>query len=213
VTRWILAWVLFIAALSTLFLVVGDVDVGRYLQGKSRLGAAATSVGLLASDIFLPIPSSIVMTFNGSLFSFLPGAGVSVVGLLSGALVGYGFARRYGKGVVRLVVGRREVTSVTDFFERYGLLAVILSRPVPLLAETITCMAGTADMPLGRFLAAQLLGGLPLALGYAWAGDFASRRRNVFLALSIAVMVPSALWTLWALTRRKRERVSPKVDG
>jgi uncharacterized membrane protein YdjX (TVP38/TMEM64 family) len=162
------------------------------------------SVALLASDIFLPIPSSIVMTFNGTLFSFVPGALVSLTGLLVGAALGYWISRIYGKRVLRLIAGDHADASVTRFFERFGVIAVVLSRPVPLLAETITCMAGTADMPFAPFLVGQLLGAIPLAFGYAWAGEFAGDQGSAFLALAFAVMVPTVLWLLWSVTARRR---------
>jgi 3-dehydroquinate synthase len=183
---------------------MGEVDALRHLEGKPRGTAALTSVALLASDIFLPIPSSIVMTFNGTLFSLLPGALVSMSGLLAGALLGYWIARQYGTKAIRLVVGGRIDDTVAPFFVRYGVLAVMLSRPIPLVAETITCMAGTARMPFRPFLVGQLLGNVPLALGYAWAGEFAGDRGGALLALSIAVMVPATLWFLWVATRTRR---------
>jgi uncharacterized membrane protein YdjX (TVP38/TMEM64 family) len=85
-------------------------------------------------------------------------------------------------------------------------VAVLLSRPIPLVAETITCMAGTARMPFRPFLVGQILGNLPLAFGYAWAGEFAGGRGGALFALSIAVMVPATLWFLWAATRTRRRR-------
>ncbi len=205
-TRWVLAWLLFLAALIAMFVLMGEVDAIRHLEGKSRAAAAVTSIALMASDIFLPIPSSIVMTFNGTLFSLVPGALVSLAGLLSGAVLGYWVSRWYGKKVLRLIVGNRADDTVKPFFDRFGVLAVILSRPIPLIAETITCMAGTADMRFGPFMLGQVLGGVPLAFGYAWAGEYAGDHHSAFLALFVAVAVPSALWFLWAATRQVRQR-------
>jgi uncharacterized membrane protein YdjX (TVP38/TMEM64 family) len=65
-------------------------------------------------------------------------------------------------------------------------------------------MAGTADMRFGPFMLGQLVGSVPLAFGYAWAGEFAGDQNSAFIALGIAVMVPSALWFVWAVTRSRR---------
>lgn len=204
--RWALAWLVFLVALLGMFVALGEVDALRHLEGQSLAGAAALSVALLASDIVLPIPSSVLMTFNGALFSLLPGATVSLIGLLAGSLLGYGLARVYGKKLLQIVAANRKDESVSTFFERYGFVAVVLSRPIPLIAEMITCMAGTADMPLGRFLVAQLVGGVPLAFGYAWAGEYAADHNTALLALFVAVAVPSLLWLVWALARNRRQR-------
>jgi 3-dehydroquinate synthase len=202
-----MAWLLFLAALSASFLLMGEVDTLRHLEGRPLALAAVTSIALLALDIFLPVPSSIVMTFNGTMFSFLGGALVSLSGLLAGAVLGYWISRLYGKKVIRLIVGNRADGTVGPFFERFGIVAVIISRPIPLIAETTTCMAGTADMPFRPFMLGQIVGGIPLAFGYAWAGEFAGAQGSAFLALTIAVMVPSILWFVWAVTRQSRRRV------
>jgi len=196
--RWVLTWLVFLATLLAVFLLMGELDALRHLEGRSLGAAALVSISLLAADILLPIPSSVVMTFNGSLFRLIPGAFVSLVGLMIGAVLGYWLSRLYGKKVVQLIAGRRADEKVGPFFERFGVVAVVLSRPIPLVAEMVTCMAGTADMRFGRFLTAQLIGGIPLAVGYAWAGEFAVEQNSVFLGLFIAVAVPIVLWALWS---------------
>lgn len=196
-TRWILAWAVFAAALASLFLVAGEVDALSHLEGKSRIAAAATSAALLAVDLFLPVPASLVMTFNGTLFSVLPGAAVSLTGLLGGALLGYALTRRFGRRLVRWIAGEEGVAAVAPFFARHAILAIVITRPVPLVAETITCMAGAADMPLGRFVLAQVLGCLPLALAYAWIGRSAGATGTLPTAILVAVMVPAVMLVGW----------------
>jgi uncharacterized membrane protein YdjX (TVP38/TMEM64 family) len=47
---------------------------------------------------------------------------------------------------------------------------ILVTRPVPILAETVALVAGATGLPLGRALLAGLLGSLPGAVLYAWAG-------------------------------------------
>ncbi|MDQ3677520.1 MAG: VTT domain-containing protein, partial [Actinomycetota bacterium] len=56
------------------------------------------------------------------------------------------------------------------FLARWGALAVVVSRPVPIAAETLALLAGASPLPWRRFLPAAALGSLPPALLYAAAG-------------------------------------------
>ena len=80
---------------------MGELDALPHFEGRSLGAAALVRISLLAADILLPIPSSVVMTFNGSLFRLIPGAIVSLVGLLIGAVIGYWLSRLYGKKLVQ----------------------------------------------------------------------------------------------------------------
>jgi len=196
-----LPWLIFLGTLLGLFLLMGEMDALRHLEGRSLGLAALISVGLLSVDLVLPIPSTVVMTFNGSLFGVVAGALVSLAGLLTAAVVGYWLSRLYGKRLVHLIAGKRAEDTVRPFFERFGLAAVVLTRPIPMVAEMVTCMAGTADMAFGRFMIAQVTGGVPFALGFAWAGAYAVDQNSVFIAVFIAVAVPIVLWTAWSVAR------------
>ena len=62
----------------------------RIASGEVSTSLAALAIGgLLALDVFLPVPSSIVSTAAGVLLGLGPGASVVWIGMMAGCLVGY----------------------------------------------------------------------------------------------------------------------------
>src|SRR5688572_5283038 len=57
---------------------------------------AAVVVGLLATDIFLPVPSSVISTAAGWRLGWLGGTAVSWAGMSAGAVIGFALARLWG---------------------------------------------------------------------------------------------------------------------
>lgn len=65
-----------------------------------------------------------------------------------------------------------------------------VTRPVPLLAETVAVLAGASSLRWRQLIFAAVLGALPSAFLYAWAGASASRLGAAWVfgaALLIAV--------------------------
>ena len=67
----------------------------RWLAEPGYVAAIAVVV-VLGVDVFVPIPSSLVMILSGALFGVGGGALLSLVGSLSGNLLGFELSRRYG---------------------------------------------------------------------------------------------------------------------
>ncbi|MFG0318653.1 MAG: VTT domain-containing protein, partial [Planctomycetota bacterium JB042] len=113
--------------------------------------AASTIAGLLAADLVLPVPSSVLMTLAGFLCGVMLGAAASFAGAMASAWIGFFACRRFGRGAFRRLVGERDVEPLRRFVDRYGAWAILLSRPVPMLTEVTSCVAGLAGMAPSRF--------------------------------------------------------------
>ena len=131
--------------------------------------SAVIGVSLLALDVVLPIPSNVIMIAHGALFGTLVGTLLSLAGSMAAAAAGFWIGRRGGR-LLTLVVPAEERTRANATLERWGVLAIVVSRPLPLLAETITVLAGASPLGWGRAMLAALIGSLPPCLFYAWAG-------------------------------------------
>jgi uncharacterized membrane protein YdjX (TVP38/TMEM64 family) len=131
--------------------------------------SAAIGVTLLAVDVLLPIPSNIIMIAHGALFGTLVGTLLSLAGSMAAAAAGFWIGRRGGP-LLAMAVPADERVRANAILERWGVLAIVVSRPLPLLAETITVLAGASPLGWGRAMVAALLGSLPPCLFYAWAG-------------------------------------------
>ncbi len=165
---------------------------GPWLAGGG-VPAAAISLALLVSDIVLPVPSSIVMALNGRLFGVAAGAALSVAGTVGAAMFGVALGRR-GSGIVARFVGPREHARATALLARWGILAIVVTRPIPLLAESVAIMAGTSNLSAARVAVASALGALPPALIYALAGSAnASAAGQAIIFLGV-IALAGLLW-------------------
>lgn len=168
--------------------------------GQTAPLTALLSFALLAGDVLLPVPASLVMVANGALFGLGAGALLSTLGGLAASLLGYALGHRLRAVVDRLVPD--EVARSQEALERWGLAAVALSRPLPLLAETVAVAAGAAGFRMGRFAVGSLLGTLPAAMVFAALG--AAGAQGTPLPLLVAAYVVTALLTVGVERRLRR---------
>lgn len=143
-------YVLALAALVPLvpFAVIGELPGERWLvaAGGDALRFGATGALLLAGDVLLPIPSSVIGALLGGRLGFWAGFGFGLLGLCAGHAIGYGLGR----------LAPARFTS--DLPSAPSNSLVLLSRPVPVLAEAVAIAAGATRMPFARYAAAAALG-------------------------------------------------------
>jgi len=123
---------------------------------------------------------------------------------VASSLAVYGLCRQLGRRAAVRLAGERDLERVRGFFERWGSLTIVASRPVPMLAEAVVCLAGMSRMPLGRFLLASTVGAIPFAMGFAWLGAVGRATEEPLSMLLVSVAVPLLLWVpvAWLLARR-----------
>lgn len=166
---------------------------------------AVIGVALLIGDVMLPVPSSVVMTLHGVAFGPWWGTVYSTAGSMGCAWIGYELGRRLGTGGIdRVGASPDDVSFAEKFFDRFGPYAVILSRPVPLFAEVVTCLAGMQKMPAMKFGTAAFCGTLPLSAVYAVWGARNGDAHTLLPTLVIAVALPVIGWAILAFMTRSR---------
>ena len=208
--KWLTVVVLFAGITIVSFLFLDRVlhfSAIDFLRGSlSHPGplAALAIVGLLAVDIFLPVPSTVVMVLSGTLFGTGVGSALSLLGSIIGNLTGFEMMRRYGPAFCSRFVKESDLAKMTPLFEEYGALAVILSRPLPIMMETLSFVAGLMRMSRHRFILSSLAGTLPISVLYAYAGTSSIESRTVVPALFMLLCIPALGW--YALHRLKRSR-------
>ena len=161
-------------------------------SGTGRLAIALTIALLLASDVFLPIPSSVLATLSGLSLGLGSGALVTWAGMQAGALVGYAVGRSAGTGAVAWFVGPAELERAARSHRRWGWFSLVASRAVPVLAESSVLLAGTVRMPIARFAWYTGASNAGVALVYAAVGAYAVEARAFLLAFAASVLVPGA---------------------
>lgn len=167
-------------------------DPNQWLtQGK--LLAAVVGCGLLILDIVLPVPASLVMVAHGAVFGIALGTVLSLVGGVAASAVGFGLGRWGSRWLERLVTPD-ERRQADLWLRRWGDLAVVASRPVPILAESVALLAGTSSMTWPRFLLASFVGYVPAALLYAITGATAARLDSTVLIFTLVIAVAGLFW-------------------
>jgi uncharacterized membrane protein YdjX (TVP38/TMEM64 family) len=167
-------------------------DPTPWLRHRSLL-AATLGVGLLIADVLLPVPSIPVMVAHGALFGILGGTLLSLAGSVGATLFGFSIGRRGGRFFERLVTPE-ERARADDLLRRWGALAIIVTRPVPLLAETVAIVAGTSTLSWGRTTLAALAGSLPPALLYAITGAAAVNLQSTTLVFVAVMLIAICFW-------------------
>ena len=151
----------------------------------SDAGALLTALGprLLAGM------AVIVFVESGVLFPFLPGdsllvtavvlrtslgpglwrvVSVCLAAAIAGDQAGYWLGSRCGRGLFRdgaRVLRTDRLEAAEAFFARYGRLALVLGRFVPVVRTYAPFAAGTARMPYRRFVTWNIIGAI------AWVGS------------------------------------------
>jgi uncharacterized membrane protein YdjX (TVP38/TMEM64 family) len=191
--RWALLWIALLAVVLVPFFLFEDefnALASRISSGEVSTSAAALAIGgLLALDVFLPVPSSIVSTAAGVLLGLGLGTAVVWIGMMAGCLVGY-FVGMYSAPLARRLVGPAGLARAAHFADRYGIWAIVLSRPIPVLAEATVVFAGLVRASLGRFVFLTALSNLGIAAGYAAIGAFSMRLDSFLMAFAGAIVVP-----------------------
>ena len=178
----------------------GDAAI-QWIRGWGAWGWLAV-IGLLVSDLFLPIPATPVMSAAGYLYGTLIGGLVSAAGSFAAGMAGYGLCRAFGRNIALRLAGEKELEEHHTLFQRSGPWLVAASRWLPLLPEVISCLAGLTRMPLRVFAVSLACGAVPM--GFVFAAIGAAGQDNPKLALALSVLVPPVLWLAVRPFLRKR---------
>ncbi|MCC6410391.1 MAG: VTT domain-containing protein [Saprospiraceae bacterium] len=169
-------------------------------SGNHPAWTAMVMFVLLTSDILLPVPSSIISAGAGYLLGFVPGALVSFVGMTAGCLLGY----ELGSGSSGLVqrFDKNSSERMKRFFGRSGMWALVLARPVPVLAEASVFFAGLSRMNRLNFVVVSSLSNLGISMVYAAVGVYSVSFNSFLLAFGGAIAIPALAKVVEVVVRR-----------
>jgi uncharacterized membrane protein YdjX (TVP38/TMEM64 family) len=131
--------------------------------------AGVLGVSLLLADVLLPVPSSGVMVVHGAVYGLAMGSILSLIGGTGATVAAFLLGRRSRRMLERLA-GPEQQARATALLDRFGVWAILLTRPVPVLAETVAIMAGTGRLAWWQATWSGALGTLLPAIGYAAVG-------------------------------------------
>jgi hypothetical protein len=140
-------------------------------QPGSRYVVFGVVALLLAADLVLPIPSSLLSAGAVAALGPVLGGAAIWLGMSAGAILGHAFGRSGGKAIAATLV---------------------VCRGVPVLAEASTLLAGALAMPFGSFVFVTSAANLGLALAYALSAALGSGPLALLAPFALGILVPAA---------------------
>lgn len=134
--------------------------------------------------------------------------------------VGYSFGSKVGRKLFEKqnskFFKKQYLEQAEAFFEKYGAMAIILARFVPIVRTFTPIIAGVSKMHYKTFFFFNVIGGLLWTAGFTYLGFFVGKKLQdagvnieiiaiVIVLLSIAPIIAHALWT-----KEKRQQI---VEG
>jgi membrane protein DedA with SNARE-associated domain len=185
---------------------------------------AIVAAGAALENVFPPVPSDTfvllgaVLSDRGGLEP-VPVLLVAWTANVAGAMSVYGLARRHGPDFFKRSWGRRllkphQFERVSEFYARYGLWAIFLSRFLPVLRVVIPTFAGFAHLGVLRtaipvatasvlWYAVILYAGIFASENVGWVIDRLGTANAWLLAVAVVVLLSIAWW--WLRTRRHED--------
>lgn len=196
------------------FLLLGESferDVTDWFQAddaRAETVEFAAVLGILASDILLPIPSSAVMTYAGGVMNFWSAVLASWIGLTTGAVLGFGLARLLGKPFAARFAEPEDLVRIESIGARFGPAVLLVTRPLPILAEACVLLMGTTQLSWRRFLLPVAAANLALAVFYVACGAGIEDQQTLVVAAVGSGTIPLLL----ALVIRGKLKAAGSAD-
>jgi membrane protein DedA with SNARE-associated domain len=197
-----------------------------------KLGYWGLALMVALENVFPPIPSEVVLPMAG----FLTGDGrmnyglallAATIGSVVGALILYEIGHLIGETRLRALVHKygkwlgvkdSDIDKADQWFDRYGGVAVMLCRVVPIVRSLISIPAGLRRMPLGTFILYTTIGSAvwnAVLIGAGWIlGDNWDEVEQYVGYLQYLVILVVLLFAAWWVWNRmiKRERPGAGTD-
>src|ERR1700691_2848451 len=132
--------------------------ITQIIQAGGYAGIAAL-MALNSSGI--PIPSELIMPFSGYLvylgrFNLLLVVAAGTVGCNIGSAIAYWIGARGGRPLVErygkwVLMSHHDLDRMSSFFDRFGSIAILIGRMLPIVQTFVAFPPGIAKMPRLRF--------------------------------------------------------------
>lgn len=105
--------------------------------------------------------------------------------------------------MVDRMIGETERQRGERLLARWGLLAILVTRPIPIVAETVVVIAAASGMRLVPVVLTALVGSVPEAVIYGLAGAAAASFGNQVLIWLALVALAGLTWLVVRLVERR----------
>jgi membrane protein DedA with SNARE-associated domain len=195
------------------------------LVGAIAAGGYASVVLLMAiQSACIPIPSEVIMPLAGwalahTQLDLIILATVASLASNLGSIPAYWVGARGGRPMVErygsyLLLSRHDLDRVDHFFERFGSIAVLIGRMLPIIRTFIAFPAGVAKMNQLRFHIYTFIGSWPWCYVLAWIGmklgaswNTNPRFKEIFHRFHLGVEVVLVAAFIWFVASHWKNRI------
>jgi membrane protein DedA with SNARE-associated domain len=172
----------------------------------------------------IPVPSEIIMPFSGyalahSQWDLILLATIGSIGANLGSIPAYWLGAKGGRPLIErygrfILMSSHDIDRAEKFFERFGSIAVLIGRLLPVVRTFIALPAGIAKMNQVRFHLYTFIGSWPWCYALAWIGmklgaewDSNPAFKAGFHRFQVAVEVLIVLALVYFVTSHWKNRV------
>jgi len=201
---WLLAGL--VVAVLVLALVLWGRPLTHLLTQREALNAWLADLGAWgpAAIIFLemvqtlagPVPGTAIEAASGFLFGPWWGTLYAMTGIVTGALIAFFLARRFGRPLIQRLLRRHDIDRLDSLLDGGGSMLFFLLWLFPLVPDDLVCLAaGIMGMSPRRFLLLMSVGRLPGIFVSVWLGATATRLSPAWWLVALAALALLALAT------------------
>lgn len=172
----------------------------------SKSTIALAVAGILASDVFLPVPSGPITTLAGSQLGAVWGTLVSAGGMTLGGIIAFALAKAWGRPLAERLSTPEQLQELETACQEHGGWVLILTRPLPIVGEAGAMLVGALQMPWMQFLVVLVASNLIIAATYAMLGQQASAYGWLPIALCASAALPLLLAWWWRSRSKQAQK-------
>ncbi|WP_373191379.1 TVP38/TMEM64 family protein [Halomonas sp.] len=181
--------------------------IAAWFNSQGNLGPLLLLLLMLLAVVVGPIPTLPVTAAAGLAFGLLPGALLSIIGAMAGAMIAFTLARLLGRDALRARLPSNPLFG-SQGSQRLLFLTVLVTRLVPIFSfALVSYAAGVTAISVGRFALGTVIGMLPMTLVFASLGR--AFELNPLLSITAAVVILTVMTLLpWYLSRQRHSRLA-----
>ncbi len=178
----------------------------------------------------IPIPSEVIMPLAGwalahSQMDLIILATVASLASNLGSIPAYWVGARGGRPMVErygsyMLLSRHDLDRVDHFFDKFGSIAVLIGRMLPIIRTFIAFPAGVAKMNLFRFHLYTFIGSWPWCYALAWVGmklgdrwNTDPRFKEIFHRFHLGVEAVLLIGIIWFVVSHWKNRIRTEPIG
>ena len=193
-----------IVNLSGLLSVADIKDYLHQIADADKIKVFIVVAALLASDVFLSVPTILIVAYSGNILGFELGLLASSLGMMTSGFIAYFLCRMSGDKMLKLLIkDNQQIDEVNRIFHKMGFGMLIIARALPMLPEATCCLSGMMRFNFLKFMLYYLIGTLPYAIVLTYLGSI-SDLDNPYPALVGIGVVYVILYVLWFFKLRKK---------